>query len=202
MDAFDFLNDIVQWFGKWVPRWDLLQPDEGGIKFRPRTRGIWPRRRLHKTGNIIVLEPGEIYWYWPVTSYVVTIDTKRQTLAIGQRLTTKDGVSVQVDTVIVFVIDDVEKALVETKDFKDTIGEVAQKLTIRPIMSRTFAETCEDMGESNNMRNEIFKGAKALLGDYGVRVLDGYVSDFAKTTVFSHDGEMGFAGHDHEEEEE
>ena len=148
-----------------------------------------------------MLTPGEIYWYWPVTSNVVTIDTRRQTLTFGQRLTTKDDFSVQLDTVIVFTIYDVKKALVETKDFEDTIGEVAQKLTIRPIMSREFKETCKDMGESNEMRNEITRGARALLRDYGINVLDGYVANFTKTTVFSHDGDPVFVGHEHEEEE-
>lgn len=189
MEAFSFLNDIAQWFGQWMPKWALLQPDEGGVKYKPES-------------EIIVLTPGEIYWYWPVTSNVVTIDTRRQTLTFGQRLTTKDGFSVQLDTVIVFTIWDVKKALVDTKDFEDTIGEVAQKLTIRPIMSRTFGETCLDMGASNNLRNEITRGARSLLRDYGIDVADGYVANFTKTTVFSHDGDSGFVGHEHEEDDE
>lgn len=189
MEAFSFLNDVAQWFGQWMPKWALLQPDEGGIKYKPE-------------GEIVLLTPGEIYWYWPVTSNVVTIDTRRQALAFGQRLTTKDGYAVQLNTVIVFTIWDVKKALVDTKDFEQTISEVAQKLTIRPIMSRTFGETCEDMGQSNEMRNEITRGARTLLQDYGIEVKDGYVSDFTKTTVFSHDGESVFAGHAHTEEEE
>ena len=147
------------------------------------------------------LGPGEIYWWWPVTTNVATINTKRQTLTFGQRMTTKDDVSVQLNTVIVFTIDDVLKALVQTKDFEDTVGEVAQKLTIQPIMSRSFSEIREDMGESNEMRNEISRGARSLLKDYGLNVIDGYVSDFTETTVFSHDGEEHFVGHEEEEDE-
>lgn len=189
MEAFNFLNDIFQWLGQWFPRWDLLLPSEGGIKFRPH-------------GEMIVLKPGEIYWFWPVTSSVSTIDTKRQTLTFGQRLTTKDDVAVQLDTVIVFTIWGVKEAIVDTKDFEDTIGEVAQKLTIRPIMSREFKEIREDMGDSNEMRNEITRGAVKLLNRYGVDVLDAYVANFTKTTVFSHDGGSVFSGAQDEEEEE
>lgn len=188
MEAFNFLNDIFQWLGQWFPRWDLLLPTEGGIKFRPE-------------GEVIELEPGEIYWYWPVTSQVITIDTNRQTLTFGQRLTTKDGISVQVNTVIAFTVWNVELAIVGTKDFEDTVGEIAQKLTIRPIMSRTFEQTREDMGESNEMRNEITRGAKKLLRGYGLDVEDGYVCDFTKTTVFSHDGDPMFSGAQEEDEE-
>lgn len=176
MQALDFLNDIAQWVGELVPRWELLEPTEGGVKFKPG-------------GKIEKLTPGYIYWWWPATTQIVTIETKRQPLTFGQRLTTKDGVPVQLNTVIVFTIVDVIKALVETKDFEDTVVEVAQKLTLKPIMSRSFEKICEDMAESNDMRNEITRGARALLSDYGVNVLDGYVSDFTETTVFSHDGD-------------
>lgn len=189
MEAFKFLNDIFQWFGQWVPKWDLLLPSEGGIKFKPE-------------GEIIILKPGEIYWWWPVTSKISTIDTKRQTLTFGQRLTTKDDVAVQFDTVIVFTVWGVREALVDTKDFEDTVGEVAQKLTIRPIMSREFSEIRSDMGDSNEMRNEITRGAIKLLKQYGLDVLDGYVANFTRTTVFSHDGVAVFSGSTVEEEEE
>ena len=188
MQAFDFLNDIAQWAGELVPRWDLLEPTEGGVKFKPG-------------GKIEKLTPGHIYWWWPATTQIVTIATKRQTLTFGQRLTTKDRRTVQLNTVIVFTIDDVLKALVETKDFEDTVGEVAQKLTLKPIMSREFDKICEDMAESNDMRNEITRGARSLLGDYGVNVLDGYVSDFTETKVFSHDGDGMVVDYGEDEDE-
>jgi len=181
----DWINDVAYWVGDLIPQWDLLQIDEGGVKYLPG-------------GKVRVLKPG-IYWWWPVTTNVVTIDIKRQTLTFGQRLTTKDEVAVQCNTVIVFTINDVEKALVDTFDFEDTVGEVAQKLTIRPIMSRTFEQICTDMADSNEMRNEVTRAARSLLSDYGVEVLDGYVCDFTETKVFSHEGE-GLAIGDHEED--
>jgi regulator of protease activity HflC (stomatin/prohibitin superfamily) len=187
VQAFDFINDAARWFSKFVPKWELLEPTEGAVKFRPG-------------GRIDELPPGHIYWWWPITTQVVTIETKRQTLTFGQRLTTKDDESVQINTVIVFTIDDVVKALVETKDFEDTVGEAAQKLTVKPIMSRTFKEIREDMSESNEMRNEVSRGARSLLSDYGVAVIDGYISDFTKTEVFSHDGDGVVFGHGDEEE--
>ena len=66
-------------------------------------------------------------------------------------------------------------------------------------MSRTFAEIRADMGESNDIRNEITKGAKKLLTEYGLDVLDGYACNMTKTTVFSHDNDPGFAGHEEDE---
>ncbi|KKN55438.1 hypothetical protein LCGC14_0582080, partial [marine sediment metagenome] len=178
-----------QWLGQWVPKWDLLLPTEGGIKFKPH-------------GEIVILEPGEIFWWWPVTTYIFKIATNRQTLTFGQRLTTKDGFAVQLDTVIAFTIYDAKLAIIGVDDFEDTVGEIAQKITLRPIMGREFSETRADMGDSNELRNEITRGAKKLLHRYGLDVEDGYVCNFTKTTVFSHDGGVGFVGEGEEEEEE
>lgn len=171
----DWVNDLALWFADLVPQWALLRVTEGGIKFLPG-------------GKVKVLKPG-IYWWWPVTTEVETIDIKRQTLTFGQRLTTKDEITVQCNTVIVFAINDVVKALVDTYDFEDTVGEAAQKLTVKPIMSRTFQQICADMSDTNEMRNEVTRAARTLLSEYGVEVIDGYVCDFTETTVFSHDGD-------------
>lgn len=175
MQAFDWINDLVLWFARFVPEWNLLDPTEGGVKFKPGYK-------------IVVLKPGHIYWYWPVTTNVYTIETKRQTMSISQRLTTADDVSVLVETVIVYVIDDVEKAIVETRDHEDTISEIGEKVTVKPIMSREFEQIRIDIADSNKLNNEIKAGARTELGAYGVKVVDGYISSFVETKVFSHDG--------------
>lgn len=184
----DWLNDIAEWIGNLIPDWDLLEPTHGGVKFS-------------YGGRVTELRPGYIYWYWPAISKVVTMPIKRQTLSFTQRLTSKDGVTLSATAVIVYDIDDVIKALVETNDFEDTIEEVSQKLTIKPLMSRQFDDTCADMAESNDMRNELTRAARTLLGSYGVRVLDSYVSDFTETKVLYHEGE-GLSISTEEEEDE
>ena len=173
---FEWITDIAHWFGDLIPEWELLEPTDGGVKFKPG-------------GEIVKLEPGKIYWYWPATTVVRSMPVKRQTLSFNQRLTTKDDVTISINTVIVFEVDNVIAALVETHDFEDTIEEVSQKLTVQPIMSRTFSEIRTDMAESNDMRNELARGARSLLGSYGVRVLDSYVSDFTETKVLFHEGD-------------
>ena len=187
MQALDWINDIVLWFGQFVPEWDLLDPTEGGVKFKPG----------HK---IVLLKPGHIYWYWPITTNVYKIETKRQTMAMSQRLTTKDDVSVLVDTVIVYTIDDVEKAIVETRDHEDTISEIGEKVTVKPVMSRMFDDIRIDIADSNKLNNEIKSGARSELGAYGVKVVDGYISSFVETKVFSHDGTGMAIGEEYEGE--
>lgn len=190
MEAFDWINDTVRWFAQFFPRWDLCEPTEGGVKFR----GLGKKR-------IKLLEPGKIYFWWPVSTVVYTIDTKRQTLTITQRLTTKDNVTVMVTTVIVYTIIDVTLALVETRDFEDTISEVGEKLVVKPIMSRDFEQIRVDLAESNELNNEVKRNARSMLSEYGVGVEDGFVSNFTETRVFSHDGD-GFAFGGAEDEDE
>lgn len=187
MQAFDFINDIMRWFEKFIPHWALLDPTEGGVKF------------THKKPTTLLV-PGEIYWWWPVVSNVYTIETKRQTMTITQRLTTKDEITVMVTTVIVFTVDDVLKALVETKDFEDTVGEVGEKLVVKPITSRDFSDTLQRMSESNDLNNEVKRNARSTLSEFGVNVVDGYVSNYTQTKVFSHDGDGIVFGVSGEEE--
>jgi regulator of protease activity HflC (stomatin/prohibitin superfamily) len=172
---FEWLNDVAAWIGALIPEWDLLEPTDGGVKFKPG-------------GKIVVLVPGHIYWWWPATSSIVTMPIRRQTTSLNQRLTTKDDITISVNTVIVYEIEDVRKALVDTHDFEDTIEEVAQKLVVQPIMSRDFNQIRVDIAESNEMRNELTRGARSILTPYGVRVMDSYVSDFSETKVFTHEG--------------
>ena len=190
MQAFDFINDIMRWFQRFLPHWALLDPTEGGVIF---THGKPPR----------LLTPGKIYWWWPVVSNVYTIDTKRQTLTITQRLTTKDEVTVMITTVIVYIIDDVLLALVETRDHDDTVKEVGEKLVVKPVTSRDFSDTLKRLSESNDMNNEVKRIARSTLSEFGVNVVDGFVSNFAVTEVFSHDGGgVVFGGSGSNEEEE
>lgn len=172
---FDWINDLAQWVGDLIPRWDLLEPTDEGVKFRPG-------------GDIKALKSGHIYWYWPAVTVVRTMNVKRQTMSFNQRLTTHDDYTISINTVVVYEIEDVKKALVDTYDFEDTIEEVAQKLTVQPITSKTFDEIKATIATSNDMRNELTRGARTLLGPYGVRVLDTYVSDFTETRVLSHEG--------------
>lgn len=186
MQAFDFIGHIAGWVERFFPHWALLDPTDGGVKFSRKKK-------------ITLLEPGEIYWWWPIITNVYTIEVKRQTMTITQRLTTKDEITVMVTTVIVFTVDDVLLALVETRDFEDTIAEVGEKLIVKPITSREFKDTLLRLSESNDLNNEVKRIARSTLSEFGVNVVDGYVSNFAVTEVFSHDGDGVVFGSGEEE---
>jgi len=154
-----------------------MQANYGGVKFLPG-------------GKVEVIEPG-LYVYWPLTTTVQEIQIKRQSIEVQQELTTKDGKTVMVKTVIVFTVDDILKAIVETVDFDDTTEEMGQKGTVAAVMSRDFDQILVDMVDSNDIRNEVAQGARSALRPFGVKVEDAFISSFGETRIFSHAGEGG-----------
>ena len=177
-----FLNDFFTWAVTYFPNLELMQANYGGVRFLPG-------------GKVKEIKPG-LYVYWPLTTAVQEIQVKRQSIEVQQELTTKDGITVMVKTVIVFTVEDVMKALVETADFDDTTEEMGQKGTVAAIMSRDFDQILVDMVESNDVRNEVTRGARSALLPFGVKVEDAFISSFGRTKIFSHAGEgaLGFAG--------
>jgi len=170
-----FLNDFFSWAVTYLPNLELMQVNYGGVKFLPG-------------GKVKVIEPG-LYVYWPLTTNVKEIPIRRQSIEVQQELTTKDQITVMVKTVIVFQVDDVTKALVQTFDFDDTTEEMGQKGTVGAVMSRNFEQVLTDMTEGNDIRNEVTQGARSALRPFGVKVEDAFISSFAETQVFSHAGD-------------
>ena len=176
-----FLNDFFTWLVTYFPNLELMQANYGGVRFLPG-------------GKVKEIKSG-LYVYWPLTTAVQEIQIKRQSIEVQQELTTKDGVTVMVKTVIVFTVFDVMLALVETADFDDTTEEMGQKGTVHAVMSREFNQILVDMVESNDIRNEVAQGARTALRPFGVKVEDAFISSFGETKIFSHAGEGAlFAG--------
>ena len=55
-EALAWVGQIFEWVGRFIPRWVIIPPTRGGIKF------------VHGS-KVVPLGPG-IHWYWPaVTEY-------------------------------------------------------------------------------------------------------------------------------------
>jgi regulator of protease activity HflC (stomatin/prohibitin superfamily) len=183
--GFEWLNKLMTELGAWIPRIGLMKVTHRGVK---HSRG----------GSVTPIQPG-LYMWWPLISQIDELAVVRQTLSFRQRLTTKDTSTVLVETVIIYTLDDIEKACVETWDYEDTIGEAAQRSTIKSVMSRTFDQIKEDLAGANRIPEEITEICLGQLSQFGVHVEEAFISNFCKTNVFSHDGTPVFAGTNPEE---
>lgn len=121
-----------------------------------------------KRGNVVEkIEPG-LYIYWPVVTEVEQMPVARQTVnLVTQHLTTKDGVPIVISLMVIFRIQDIVKAVVETWDFMDTIGDVALEATVHSVLTRDWAELKQNY---DVVQKELTRTVRSALYPYGVKV--------------------------------
>lgn len=66
MNGLSWLNDLMVWLARWIPRATLIKAGEVALWFGPR-------------GRTKALIPGW-YVYWPITSDILVMSTKRRTI--------------------------------------------------------------------------------------------------------------------------
>lgn len=70
--GFVWLNELMAWLGKWVPRILLIKVGNDGVKFGPG-------------GSVESLAPG-LHIYWPITHEVVVVSTRPRTSEINAQV--------------------------------------------------------------------------------------------------------------------
>lgn len=72
MTALAWLNDLVQWFARWVPRLVLIEPTHRGVLFGPRggARGVGP-------GLVL---------FWPITHALTQVSVATQSLQLSSQV--------------------------------------------------------------------------------------------------------------------
>lgn len=86
MSAFEWLNQLMIWLGKWVPRPVLITAGN---------RGVWFGRK----GDARELPPG-LYWYWPIAAEVKIVSVRVRTCEIAAQLNGHEAVSIAIQFVI------------------------------------------------------------------------------------------------------
>jgi hypothetical protein len=77
-----WLNDLMLWLGKWFPRLVLVKATHVGVKYS-------------RAGRVVALAPG-LYCYWPITSDVTLVSTRRRTTEIAGQLLDEEIVSITI----------------------------------------------------------------------------------------------------------
>lgn len=166
MHALDWIGSIAEWLLALVPRLMLIRKTHGGVRF---TRG-----------HAVVLRPG-CHWMWPVWSQIQTICVVRQTLNLPyQSLVSADGHGVVVAVTVVYEIDDVLKALTETDNVLDTVGDIAQ-WSIKRVVSVCSVEELRrgTLANGRKIDNILRSKLTSDLTCYGVVVRQGFICEFS-----------------------
>ena len=171
--ALGWIGDLARWLVAWLPHMGICRKTHGGVKF---TRGK----------HVKEITPG-LYWWWPITTETEVTPTAQQTLNLeAQKLTTKDGKTVLIDVVVIFRVENVIQALVETIDYEDTAGDVALEAVTEIVIGNTFDELHEHL--CGKVGTQITLRCRSYLKEFGIHVKKCRISDFATTAVYSIDG--------------
>lgn len=161
---FDKLIDKIIEFIGLFQFWIVLEPYQGGVRIR---LGKW----------IKVLTPGpHLILPFGIDNCIyenVVVETMRLK---PQSLTTKDGKSVVVSSVVTFTIEDVLKFLLEVEGRNAIIEDSGYGATSNFILHKTWQE----LNAMDDIGNELAKVIRRQCKLYGVKVSTVQVVDFTQ----------------------
>lgn len=156
--AFGWISELLGWFASWVPRPQLVQINEKGIKFcafrapvkiEPKKRNKW-------------------VWHIPIFTEIQTVNVARQTLNIdAETLMTNDGKTVIAAAVAVYRITDIYKYLVENHDAEEALAEVASAAVRKAIIGKDLAKI---QGGRADIDNALKRECEKLMEQFGVEI--------------------------------
>ncbi len=159
----DFLNRIFKIIGKFIPRVELIQPDEAGVRITLGTR-------------VKVLPPGW-YFLWPVIQeiYWATVTTAVKDLR-PQSVFTKSGRNITVSGIIKYKVTDIQKAMLEVQNFDESL----QALSLG-VLNTILSTTEEIEGWSpEELADLVLQKIREEASGWGLKIQKVYISDFGQ----------------------
>ena len=135
--AFAWLNDLMRWIARWVPRIVLIPATHRGVLFG-------------RAGRVLELEPG-LCWYWPIVSELHKICTVERTMLNSAQLI-GDGRLVAV--VVNWRVRHAAQAVTTWRNLESRIDNESR--------AAVFAQDC-DMGKVAEQMRETFAPAIEII---------------------------------------
>jgi regulator of protease activity HflC (stomatin/prohibitin superfamily) len=108
----------------------LLTSENGCRRVIPKVSKSWPFLSRPRTG---------LHWYLPVTTEVLVIPIRRQTLDLAsQYLTTADAKSVGVAGILVWEVRDTRTLLTSCEDYEDLLSDISRAVIKRVVTTKEF----------------------------------------------------------------
>ena len=160
----DRLVDLFLQFIKLFQFWVVIPPYRAGVRLR--------------LGNFHAVLKNGFHFMIPfgvddTLEDNVVIETMR---VKPQSLTTKDGVSVVLSSVVTFTVEDIKTFLLEVEGRNNVVEDSSYGATADFIMKHSWAE----LTAFDNLGNELSKEVRKQAKRYGVRIVSVQLADFAK----------------------
>lgn len=166
MTGFEWIGNIIEWFGTFIPRITHIKSTHRGVLFTGKGSRI--------------INPGYLI-YIPLFSEPMVYPVKRQTLDLPpQILTLKDGTEIMANVVVVFEIEDIHKFLVDSYDTEDTIKDISQGAVKRLLTPQTFEKIRENQ---ISIDKSLARRIHTKLSTFGVKVIEAFITDLGKTKI-------------------
>lgn len=168
--AFAWIGQIASWVGAFVPRWNILDTTEGAIKY---VRGVPKECR-----------PGQIHWYWPVTTTWAPYPVARQTDPLqSQTMETRDGKTFIVAGTITYSVHDIMALVTTTHSPSATVIELAAS-AVHDICCDFDWDELQSEQRKGTLKTKLKNEAQRQLKDYGVTVIKLQLTSLARARVF------------------
>jgi regulator of protease activity HflC (stomatin/prohibitin superfamily) len=162
----------------------LRQPVIGGViillgiifALTLRTAAEWERAVVLRLGRFAGIRGPGLYFLIPAFETVyATVDTRRQSTRISAEDTlTADAVSVTMDSVMFWRVDDVKRAATELTDYRGMIAQIAQT-SLREVISATTLNDILSEREAMDAKLREYITRKSTgwgIGDIAVEIRD------------------------------
>ncbi len=168
--ALEWIGQIADWLGRWIPRWVILDTRVGGVKF---VRG----------GRVKVMPPGGIYFYWPLITTIDTYPVVRQADDLRtQTIVTADDKIISVGGMVIYEIGDIEQLLTKVFNAIRTINDITLT-AIHDVCCRMTWEELKAEQRRGTLDTKLKNAAKSALSEYGVVVIKVMLTDLAPCRV-------------------
>jgi regulator of protease activity HflC (stomatin/prohibitin superfamily) len=169
MGAFEWISALVEWVGKWLPNYRIINTTEGGIKFKGGKRAV-------------ALSAG-VHWFWPARSTLEVLPMKRQADDLrSQTFVTTDDRVVVAGGMVIYEVDDMLKFAANTYDGATTVKEIVMT-SIHDVCCRMSWEQLKDEQRRSTLDTKLKNAARDMLDDYGVKVIKVMLTDLAPGRV-------------------
>ena len=152
-----WLGEFIEWMIDWVPRYEIVQIDEIGV-----------RRYLGKQAT--ELRPG-VHWFVPNLTDIDKHHTSRMRIALeGLSLETKDNIQCQIGMVVTYHITDVLAYDVENYEADDSIEELVEAALRDAVMEHDWSELRKPTEDGRMLESKLSRRVQKAVERYGVTV--------------------------------
>lgn len=133
-----------------------------------RVAAQWERAVILRFGQYIGQKGPGIFYVIPLIDYARFVDIRVLTLNIPkQSVITKDNVPIEVDGVVFFRVEDVEKAIINIQDYNFAISQYAQN-SLRDVVGGLTLD--EVLSERERVQEEVYNHFQGKVKEWGLQV--------------------------------